>query len=134
MMTEELEFQISQYADGTLPLSERAALETQLAADAEAREMLAEYRRLGEHLSRDLPPLPVVKWDRLAEHLSNVVAESDQPAVICRITPAGASSGWSWRSRLAIAASVIVAVSTGLLVYNGHNRPTPAAVVNQSIA
>jgi len=77
MITEDLEFQISQYTDGTLPAAERAALEARLVDDAEAREMLAEYRRLGERLSHDLPPLPEVKWDRLADQLSRAIGRGD---------------------------------------------------------
>ena len=37
MITEQLEFRIAQYADGTLPASEVAALESELATSAEAR-------------------------------------------------------------------------------------------------
>lgn len=123
MTRDELEFQISQYLDGTLSSDEMAALQERLASDADARRLLAEYRRLNEHLARALP-LPAVNWGRLAEHLSSVVADADAPVVAGRIGPAG----WSWRSRLAIAASILIAASAGLLVYNAHRlRVMPAS-------
>ncbi|HSV16060.1 MAG TPA: hypothetical protein VLI90_17495 [Tepidisphaeraceae bacterium] len=135
MISEELEFQISQYADGTLPAAERAALEVRLAEDAEARRMVAQYRRLGEHLSRDLGPLPNVKWDRLAAHLSSAIAAEDALAVIGRIGSASGAATWTWRSRFAIAAGVLVALGTGLLVYNGHGgNPAPAPVEPTAVA
>jgi anti-sigma factor RsiW len=41
MSTDQLEFSISQYLDGTLPADEQAALEERLATDAQARELFA---------------------------------------------------------------------------------------------
>jgi anti-sigma factor RsiW len=160
MTRDELEFQISQSLDGTLSAEENAALQERLANDAEARELLAEYRRLNKHLARALP-LPAVNWDRLAEHLSGVIADADAanadaanadaanadaanadaanadaanadaPAVAGRIGSA------TWRSRLAIAAGIIIAVSAGLLVYDAQRprvAPTPPGInaVNSS--
>ena len=52
MIREELEFRIAQYADGTLPASQRAALEAELAADGAARELLAQYRQLHQSAMR----------------------------------------------------------------------------------
>ena len=103
MSDDDLEFQISQFLDGTLPLPERVALEQRLAVDADARRLLEEYRRLNEYLSHDLP-LPGVKWDRLAEHLSEAVAEADGPVVAGRIFPA------VWVRRVAIAACLVLMV------------------------
>jgi len=132
MTRDELEFQISQFADGTLPANEVAALEAHLAGDDEARQLLAEYRRLGAMVAAHLPPLPAVNWDRLAKHLSAVVAEADVPAIAGRITPATAST-WSWRSRLAIAASVMIVLGGGWLVFKTqpavHPQPTPEAPI-----
>jgi anti-sigma factor RsiW len=120
MTRDELEFQISQYLDDMLSPGERAALELILASDGEARAMLAEYRRLDEHLSRDLP-LPNVKWEQLAEHLSAAVAEVDEePVVVGRI--GAASSAWTWRSRLAIAASIVLVLGSGLLLFDANRR------------
>src|SRR5947208_8726835 len=139
MDREALEFQISQYADGTLPAGDVAALEARLADDAEAREMLAEYRRLDAHLARHLPPMPNVNWDRLAAHLSTAVAaEADAvPVVAGRIGPASAST-WTWRSRFAIAASVAIVLGTGALLFKARQSSPglmpPSNAAPQSVA
>jgi len=77
VIDERLEFQISQYADGTLPAGDVAALEAVLASNAEARALLAEYQSLDGSLKRELP-LPAMNWDRLAAHLSGAVAAEDE--------------------------------------------------------
>src|SRR5580698_6345999 len=100
-MSEDLEFQISQYVDGTLSAEERVAVEVRLAEDADARRLLGEYRRLDQQLSQNLS-LPNVKWDRLAERLSAAMDET--PAVAGRIGFA------TWGRRLAIAACLAIAV------------------------
>jgi anti-sigma factor RsiW len=74
MTHDQLQFALTQYLDGTLPVERRAQLEQILAADEAARRMLEEYRNLDAALSQSLP-LPQVKWDRLAAHLSAVVSE-----------------------------------------------------------
>ncbi len=76
MVDEQLEFAISQYADGTLPASQRAALESKLAADPALAALLAEYRGVGAAMEA-AQPLPVIDWDRLASHLSGAIAESE---------------------------------------------------------
>lgn len=119
MTREELEFQISQYADNTLSAEESPALEVHLATDAETQQLLSEYRRLNAHIARHLP-LPELNWDRLAEHLSSVITEAaDVPAVAGRIAPTSGST-WSWRSRLAIAASVILVLGGGALLFKSQ--------------
>jgi hypothetical protein len=104
MIDEQLEFLISQYADGSLPESERALVELRLQGDGDARTMLEGYRALDASLKGSMP-LPAVNWDRLAEHLSNAVAaereEASAPAILGRI------GNWG---RLAIAACVVLAV------------------------
>ena len=75
---DQLEYAISQYIDGTLPPLESAALEERFAVDAEAREVLAEYRTLDETLKTSLP-LPAVAWDRLHAHLSDAVSREEAP-------------------------------------------------------
>src|SRR5688572_22883547 len=107
MIDEQLEFQIAQYADGTLPPAERAALEQALAADTDARAMLDEYRRLDASLKREMP-VPAMNWDRLAAHLSDAVAAEDR---------ATTTIAWPLRhaGRLAAAAAVIVVIGTAAL-------------------
>jgi anti-sigma factor RsiW len=120
MNREELEFQISQYVDGTLSPEERASVETILAGDAEARQMLAEFRQMDQHLASEMS-LPNVKWEQFASHISAAVEEATEaPAVIGRITPetATAASAWTWRSRLAIAASLVIVLGSAMLFYD----------------
>ena len=74
MVDEQLEFAISQYADGTLPTSQRAALEARLASDAALMELLREYRQIGMAIE-SASPLPAINWDRLTVHLSERIAE-----------------------------------------------------------
>lgn len=119
-MSEDFEFQISQYVDGTLSAEERAAVEVRLAEDADARQLLGEYRRLNEQLSRNLS-LPNVKWDRLADHLSAAMDET--PAVAGRI----GFATWGWR--VAIAACLAIAVGVTLHHF-GAPRPLPLADVD----
>lgn len=114
MLNEQLEFQIAQYADGTLPAAEAAALEQLLATDSEARALLDDYRRLDASLKRDLP-LPAMNWDRLASHLSDVVADED------RVTTTIAWPVRHW-GKVAAAASIILVISSMLL---WHLRPAP---------
>src|SRR5215217_7013902 len=117
MIDEQLEFRISQYADGTLPAAEVAALEMTLASDADARALLDEYRALDASLKRDLP-LPEIKWDRLAEHLSGAVAEEDRATTSLPITRGG---GAFWRGvGFAVAAMVLIVTSLALWM-----RPQP---------
>jgi anti-sigma factor RsiW len=130
MIAEDVEFQISQYADGTLSAAERASVDDLLKADPAARQMLAEYRRLDGHLAR-LGGSPALRWDRLAEHLSGAVLGSDEPAVAGRIEWAT-----SWRGRMRIAAAVLLAVTAGIIVNRSLRHPTvgpiatPAAVTD----
>jgi anti-sigma factor RsiW len=79
MFDEQLEFAISQYADGTLPPSRRDALEAQIADDPALSQLLKEYRQLGSAF-RIVEPLPSIDFDRLATHLSDCVSEQDEAA------------------------------------------------------
>src|SRR5688500_15981890 len=107
MIDEQLEFQIAQYADGTLPAGERAALERVLADDADARALLDEYRRLDAALKREMP-VPAMNWDRLAAHLSDAVAAEDR---------ATTTIAWPLRHvrTLAAAAAIIVVLATAAM-------------------
>jgi anti-sigma factor RsiW len=107
VISEELEFRISQYADGTLPAAEAAALEATLAADSEARALLDDFRKLDVTLKREMP-LPQVKWDRLAEHISAAVADEDRATTTYKI------SAW-WIRSVAVAAVVVIAFGTVVL-------------------
>jgi anti-sigma factor RsiW len=125
-VAEELEFQIAQYADGTLDEAEREAVEAALEEQPAARLLLAEYDALGATLNvAKRETLPAVRWDRLAEEISAAVAreaEPEQVEVAGKIEPAERAEsypifGWL-RSpmRLALAASLLLAMTIGVAV------------------
>ena len=135
MIEEALEFRISQYADGTLPAAEAAALEAELASNADAQAMLEEYRQLDAALKREMP-LPAVKWDLLADRISDAVAERDRSNFTIRLF------GWG---RTAVAAAILVCVAGALwtlirpqtreqVVVNPSTSTAPALVAISEIA
>lgn len=117
MASEELEFSISQYADGTLAEEQRVALESRLATDAEAQALLTEDKSLTD-LLRSVP-LPAVRWDRLAESISLAIDQQNEDQT--------ARASWWFRHRipagLAIAASVLVAIGIAMNVLMPGNSP-----------
>ena len=132
-MNDDLEFSISQYLDGTLPQSQRVALEERLASDPEAQAILAEDRALTDAL-RSMP-LPDVQWGRFAESISAHI-DRDLEERMDRVS-------WrlSWRlpTGLAIAASVLLAVGIGVHLWTqptnsgsgggGHTGPSEVTQV-----
>jgi anti-sigma factor RsiW len=108
MTRDELEYEISQYLDGTLPALQRNALDERLATDAQARAVLEEYRRL-DAILKTSQPAPEIAWDRLAAQIGQAVATEQMPVRQRSILTIG-RSGW-----MAIAASLLFAVS--LAVY-----------------
>jgi anti-sigma factor RsiW len=108
MTRDELEYAISQYLDGNLPLLEEAALEDRLASDDEARALLEEYRRLDATLKNSLPAAPPIAWDRLAGEIQKSLAAEETPVQHYSLGTI------TWAGRLAIAASVLFAVSIAI--------------------
>lgn len=124
MTRDELEFQISQYLDGTLAEPEQSALEARLAVDSEARALLDAYRRLDVALKA--APLPAVDWDRFADQVCAAVSEQqEETARSYRIGSFRTMAG------LAVAASVIVGIGVGIRMLQrpGPGQPTgPIAI------
>jgi anti-sigma factor RsiW len=118
MISEELEFQIAQYADGTLAAEEVAALEQLLADDAEARGMLESYRKIDATLKRELP-LPSMDFDLLQEKLSDAVAESDRPVTIKLFT---------WTRGIGVAVAAMIVIAIGSVIFRS-SKPAPITVV-----
>ena len=106
MTRDELEFSISQYLDGTLAEAEEAALELRLASDADARDLLGEYRRLDRTLKA--APLPSFDYGALSDRISAAVAREDEPAQSYRLHWVRTAAA------LAIAACVVIAVGVGI--------------------
>jgi anti-sigma factor RsiW len=132
MINEQLEFQISQYADGTLPAEDAAALEQVLAGDEQASALLDEYRSIAAALKPELA-LPALNWDRLAEHLSDQVARADEA-----LAPAPIPLYARLRPILSMAASLMIGFGLAAWIY--RERPSqphpvhPEMATNTSVA
>jgi anti-sigma-K factor RskA len=123
MIDEQLEFAISQYADGTLPVRQHAALEARLTADPALMALLEEYRQLGNAM-KVADPLPAIQWDRLTSHLSDCVAQTEAEPVHVYQMP------WVRRvAGMAIAACLAVVIGVS---FDRHS--TPKAVVVPMVA
>jgi anti-sigma factor RsiW len=127
MISEEIEFQISQYVDGTLSVPQRKIVDDLVLADPGAARVLAEYRRLNAQLE-SLRVSPAIEWDRLTDRISGAIDKADEPAVAGRI-------GF-FQARWRIAATVLVAASALLVAKHAMRskpvgQPTvPAGVVD----
>jgi anti-sigma factor RsiW len=126
MDLEQLEFQISQHLDGTLPAAERAALLQRIESDPVARELFETHRRIDAELRTGLRT-PAVNWGRLAEHLSARVAEADEaqaPAPSLKLTFVRRMMPY------AIAAMVLIVTAIAIKLFTGDPRQpgAPAAV------
>jgi anti-sigma factor RsiW len=117
MISEQIEFQISQYVDGTLSPAERIVVDELLATDPQARKLLADYRKLNVHLTK-LNAGPSVHWDRLSEHLSAGIERATAPVIAGRI---GRFSSFTFQMR--IAAAILVA-ATAWIVVRHHGGAT----------
>lgn len=120
MSNEQLEFLISQYADGTLPEAQRVELERRLVDDTEAQALLAGDRALTDLLRSDR--LPDVRWDRLAESISGAIDQQLQERAD--------RASWWMRHRLptslAVAASAFIAIGVAIHVLAPHHSHTVA--------
>ena len=105
MIDQQLEFQISQYLDGTLSPAQITALEERLASDPEAAALLEEYRRMDEVVKGSLP-LPPVNWDRLAAHLSAAVAQEEAPVRHYKLPAARFARAAALAAAVALAAGI----------------------------
>jgi anti-sigma factor RsiW len=126
----DLELSITQYLDGSLSPSDRAALEKQLGADPAARAMLNEHRKLDALLKAS--PMPQLQWETLANQISAAVAKVE---ILVEAEPAR-SNRTTWLrvgGSLAIAASMLIGVSLAFHLFHSHANvptvnPAPAAV------
>jgi hypothetical protein len=119
---DELEYAISQYIDGDLPATDRAALEERLASDAEVRAILSEYQNLDSMLAMSLPA-PDVDFNALKKSIAGTIAGMDSPA------SASVFGRIGWTARLAISASILLLMSAAMLVFRtGSNPQNPGLV------
>jgi len=133
MTRDELEFLVSQYAEGDgalLTATERDAVERELATSADARAMLAAERRLGELLVAEAGDVPAdVDFAALSRRVSTAVALAPAPEVA---TPAAASaqrSRWFSPVRMALAASVLVAAGVAIPLLSRQSNIDPTVNV-----
>lgn len=80
MTTEKREFLASQYADGTLDADRVEAVEAMLRDDATMRAALEDHRRVTAAL-RDRTPLPAIRWDQLADAVSQNIESAEEERV-----------------------------------------------------
>jgi len=122
-VSEEDEFAISEYLDGTLSNEERASLENRIASEPGLRAVMAEYRSL-DGVVKNAMPMPAVKWDVLAERLSESVdAQAQRERFYI--------GNWLRQPmRLAAAAIMLIAIGVGILVMSRNvNKPELAVEV-----
>ncbi len=116
-VSEEDEFAISEYLDGTLSDQERSSLEQRIASKPALAAVMAEYRSL-DGVVKNAMPMPAVKWDVLAERLSESVDDEFQRQRFY-------IGNWLKQPmRLAVAAIVLIAIGMGILVMSRNvNKP-----------
>jgi anti-sigma factor RsiW len=119
MKTTELTLDLQAYVDGELPKDRRAAVETVLAGDTEARELVAGLRRLSELVRAHEPELRVPAsrefyWSQIQRQIES--AERREA-----VRPAVSALGWlRWLVPAVGVAAVAVVVTL---------RPTPDPLV-----
>ena len=121
---EQFEFAVSQYADGTLAAEEVAPLETRLNEDARARQLLDQHRGVSILLKAPAA-LPEIQWDRLAGHLSGVIADAAEPRTI-KLFARPWVRGFAG---LAMAACLLVASAIWVRTYRARHRNDGGALV-----
>jgi hypothetical protein len=130
MISEELEFSISQYVDGTLPPAERESLEHILTENVEAKSLLDEYLRLNIVLRRS--PLPAMNFDALAMSISSAVDDAEEERI------AGRYRMPSWVRAaalpLSLAASILIVAGVGIQAYLAHHSIIPSPSFNHPTA
>src|SRR5579862_1628357 len=117
MSSEELEFSISQYIDGTLSPAERVALERILAENAQAKALLDEYRRLDVVLKA--PQIPNLNFEFLATSISSAIDDAEEEQASRYRMPAWIRSA---ALPLTLAASILIVAGVGLRGYFSHSH------------
>jgi anti-sigma-K factor RskA len=122
-VSEEDEFAINEYVDGTLSAEERATLSKRMEGEPALRAVMDDYRALDSVLRQSMP-MPAVKWEVLAERLSETIdAESQRQRYYI--------GNWLRQPmRLAVAAIILIALGLGILfTVSSHGTPVLAVEV-----
>lgn len=131
MNAEQVEFLISQYADGTIAPADRVALESHLDANPDARLLVDEYRELNDLIRTAAPPVPEFDLGAMTARINAAIDEHNTSAAPIRLT-------FPWQrviGAIAVAACVVLAVGlwmrqTGETAPSG---PTVATTANPGV-
>ncbi len=112
---EDFEYTLLDYLDGNLPDEEQASVKQRVSHDARAAATLDQYRALDKVLEpaaiQKSWPLPDVKWDRLADHISSAIDEESQASRMRIGTWARTTA------RIALAASILLTIGLWVKFY-----------------
>jgi anti-sigma factor RsiW len=123
MANEDLEFLISQHADGMLDPARADEIERLIASDADARAIWLEHRRVNQ-LVRAAPDLPRLDWDRVAGMISSHIdqAESAERERVIRLPVGRWAAVGHWSVRVAAVAALLL---VGIFIRQaGRTTPT----------
>jgi anti-sigma factor RsiW len=109
MNAEQVEFLISQYADGTITPADRVALEAHLEANPDTRRLVDDYRELNDLLRTAAPAVPAFDFDAMAARINDAIDDHNASDTI-RLPFTLQRLGWG----LAVAACLAVAVGVWL--------------------
>ena len=121
-VSEEDEFAVTEFLDGTLPREHQAALQQRIENEPGLRAVMEEYRSL-DGVVKSAMPMPAVKWDLLAERLSESVdAQSQRSRMFI--------GNWLKQPmRLAVAAMILIAIGLAILISNSRGGNKPVATM-----
>ncbi len=131
---QDLHMDAAEYVIGTLSDDERAAFETRLKTDGEARDAVAFWERTLGTLSATISPaaVPESVWARIASRLTDADSSSAAPVATSandNIEARLRRSRSRWRGATAIAAALALAL--GLLALNDAVRQEALPVVDR---
>lgn len=124
MLSQELEFAITQYLDGTLAPQAKVEVEKLLRENPQARTLFEEYKRLDALVISAAGPLPSIDWTMLGKQISSAVAEADRNEQSARVYRIG------WISRpsglLALAASLLIVIGATVIIIHSQTASSAA--------
>jgi anti-sigma factor RsiW len=125
-VSEEDEFAISEYIDGSLSADERGKLERRMEAEPALRTAAKEYLSLDRAMKQTMP-MPAIRWEVLAERLSESIDAGRQRERMF-------IGNWMKQPmRLAAAAIFIIGLGLALLIVLSRGGPSERAVVDIKI-
>lgn len=123
-VSEEEELAITEYLDGSLSAVHRAALDKRFNNEPGLRAVMGQYRSLDSAIRASMP-MPAVKWDVLAERISESIdAQSQRQRMFI--------GNWLKQPmRLAAAAAILIIIGLGILITisSGGSKPVLAVEV-----